>query len=97
VIELLEVKTTTVILPYQLKERCGGARSVELAGGTVRELIDGLERQWPGMKFSLCYETGEIREFVKVFVGQEDTRYLDGIDTAVSGETVHIIHSVAGG
>ena len=89
--------TSRVVLPYQLRDRSGGARSVELHGNTVRELLDDLDARWPGLKFSICHETGELRPFVNVFVGPEDIRYLAGLDTAVNGQTVHIIHSVAGG
>lgn len=87
----------TVVLPYQLRDRCGGARQVVLEGANVRDLIDALDQRWPGMKFSICSETGALRPFVNVFVGQEDIRYLAGLETPVAGETVHIIHSVAGG
>jgi len=89
--------TTTVVLPYQLRDRTGGTRTVQLQGETVRELLDDLDRRWPGLKFSICHETGELRPFVNVFVGPEDVRYLSGLDTAVDHQTVHIIHSVAGG
>ena len=52
----------------------------------------------PGLTFSICEETGDLRPFVNVFVGQESVRFLQGIDTPVApGDVVHIIHSVAGG
>lgn len=88
---------TTVVLPHQLRERCGGRHAVELAGATVRELLRSLERRYPGISFTICYENGELREFVNVFVGQQNVKYLNGLDTPVEGERVHIIHSVAGG
>ena len=94
---MLQEATSTVVLPYQLRDRSGGARSVEVEGDTVRDLIDNLDRRWPGLKFSICHETGDLRPFVNVFVGPEDIRYLSGLDTPARGQTVHIIHSVAGG
>lgn len=69
-----------------------------VGGSNVREVIDGLEREYPGLRFNLCYETGELRPFVNIFLEQENVRYLSGLDTPVHpGATIHIIHSVAGG
>jgi molybdopterin converting factor small subunit len=58
----------------------------------------GLEREYPGLGFNLCYETGELRPYVNIFVDREDSRYLQGLDTPVrDGATIHILQSVAGG
>lgn len=93
-----ETGAITVLLPHQLRERAGGARSIALSAATVREAIRSLDDYHPGLVFSICQETGELRPFVNVFVGQEDVRYLQGLDTPVrEGDVVHIIHSVAGG
>src|SRR5579884_1540836 len=88
----------SVQLPHQLRPRLQGARSVQVQAATVGEAIAALEERFPGITFSLCHETGEIRRFVNVFVGVEDIRYLQGLDTRLeSGQTVFIFHSVAGG
>jgi sulfur-carrier protein len=90
--------TVTVWIPGELRERTGNRRRVPVRAGTVREVIDALERDFPGLRFNICHETGELRPFVNIFVGQEDVRYLQGLDTRVNpGETMYIIHSVAGG
>jgi molybdopterin synthase sulfur carrier subunit len=76
----------------------GGVADVSAAGGTVRELIEDLERQFPGMRERLCDETGALRRFVNVFVGDEDIRFLEGIETSIEeGAQVSIIPAVAGG
>ena len=50
------------------------------------------------MAFRLCFETGELRTFVNVYVNGRNIRYLDGLDTPVpAGATLHILPSVAGG
>lgn len=88
----------TVLLPGALSEQTGGARTVQVTGGTVREVIDALEAAWPGMAFRLCYETGELRSFVNIYVDGRNVRYLQGLDTPVpAGATLHILPSVAGG
>ena len=96
----MELATTpvTVRIPGQLLMRTGHRRAVTVEAHTVREMIDALERQYPGLRFNLCHETGELRPYVNVFLEAEDVRYLQGLDTPLHpGATVHIIHSVAGG
>jgi sulfur-carrier protein len=88
----------TVLLPGALAEQTGGARTARVSCGTVREVIAALEAAWPGMAFRLCYETGELRTFVNVFVAGRHIRYLQGLETPVpAGATIHILPSVAGG
>jgi molybdopterin converting factor small subunit len=87
-----------VFLPGALRERAGGAGRVAVAGATVAELIAALEEAHPGLRFSLCYETGELRPFVNIFVNGTNVRYLAGLETAVPvGARVYILPSVAGG
>ena len=66
--------------------------------GTLAELIDVLERDFPGLKERLCDETGELRRFVNVYINGEDVRFLSGLQTALaSGTEVSIVPAVAGG
>lgn len=88
----------TVLLPGALAEQADGARTLQVVGSTVREVFDALDASWPGMAFRLCYETGELRTFVNVFVNGRNVRYLQGLETPVPvGATLHILPSVAGG
>ena len=94
----MDLQTVEVRIPSALLARTGHRRSVSVSGGTIREVIDALEQDYPGLRFNVCYETGELRPFVNIFLEQEDVRYLDGLDTSVApGSTIHIFHSVAGG
>ena len=87
-----------VFLPHALRARVGNRTSVSACGYTVREIIAALDREYPGLGFNLCYETGELRPNVKIFVDREDSRYHQGLDTPVrDGATIHILQSVAGG
>ena len=66
--------------------------------GTLAELIDVLERNFPGLKERLCDETGELRRFVNVYINGEDVRFLSGLQTALAaGAEVSIVPAVAGG
>ena len=90
--------SVSVKIPTPLRRVTAGVSSVESSGTNVRELIEDLERQFPGMRERLCDENGAIRRFVNVFVGDEDIRFLDGIDTPLEdGAQVSIIPAVAGG
>jgi molybdopterin synthase sulfur carrier subunit len=90
--------TVSVKIPTPLRRVTNGVSQVEGTGSNVRELIDDLERQFPGMRERLCDETGALRRFVNVFVGDEDIRFLEGIDTSLEeGAQVSIIPAVAGG
>jgi molybdopterin synthase sulfur carrier subunit len=65
---------------------------------TLGQLIDALERDYPGLKERLCDETGQLRRFVNVYINGEDVRFLSGLDTNVAaGAEVSIVPAVAGG
>ncbi|HEX9775243.1 MAG TPA: MoaD/ThiS family protein [Actinomycetota bacterium] len=90
--------SVTVRIPTPLRSATGGASEVVANAESVRALIEDLERQHPGIKARLCDEGGEVRRFVNVFVGDEDIRFLKGLDTPIpAGTTVSILPAVAGG
>ncbi len=92
------IPTIPVSIPPALRSRVGGRSKVTAAGGTIRELIEALDQQFPGLCFNLCYETGQLRPYVNIFLDRENIRYLQGLDTPLSpSATVAILPSVAGG
>lgn len=87
----------TVRIPTPLRTLTGGAESVQIEGKTVRDLIENLEANHAGIKDRLVDEKG-VRRFVNLYVGEEDIRFLDGLDTALKdGEEVSIVPAIAGG
>jgi molybdopterin synthase sulfur carrier subunit len=87
----------TVRIPPMLRTETGGERQVAAAGGTVREVLDDLIDRFPGLRSQLV-EDGDIAPYVNVYVGGEDVRTLDGLDTAVEdGSTVVLLPAMAGG
>ena len=87
-----------VRIPTQLRELSGGAAEVDVEGATVAEVLKQLEAKHPGFAARLYDEKGQLRRFVNVFVADEDIRFLEGTDTAVTdGQTVSIVPAVAGG
>jgi sulfur-carrier protein len=87
----------TVRIPTPLRTLTGGKDEVPAAGKTLRELIEDLEKNYPGLKDRLCDEKG-IRRFVNVYQNEEDVRFLDGLDTAVKdGDAISVVPAIAGG
>ena len=88
----------TVRIPTPLRRVTDGHDKVDTEGETLRQLIDSMEGQYPGIKERLCDEDGNLRNFVNVYVNGEDVRFLDGIDSATGdGDEVSIVPAVAGG
>lgn len=87
----------TVRIPTPLRTLTGGEESVEASGANVRALIDNLESKHPGLKDRLLDDKG-VRRFVNIYVGDEDIRFLDGLDTELKGsEEISIVPAIAGG
>jgi len=90
--------TTTVILPPVLRKRIDHQARLNIEGATIREIIEVLEQRFPGIRFNLCDETGELRPYVNIFIEKENIRYLQGLDTPIYTEgRIYILPSVAGG
>ncbi|MFN8156169.1 MAG: MoaD/ThiS family protein [Candidatus Nanopelagicales bacterium] len=88
----IEVRIPTILRTYT-----DGARSVEASGDTLRSLIASLDATYPGIQERIVDDAG-LRRFVNVYLNDEDVRFLDGIDTALSdGDVVTVLPAVAGG
>ena len=71
---------------------------VSVAGATLRDVLQGLDKAHPGFAAKLLDTDGNLHKFVNVFVADDDVRYLKGLDTEVlGGQTVSIVPAVAGG
>ncbi len=87
----------TVRIPPTLRGEVGGARQVDAVGDTVREVLDDLVDRHPALGPQIL-ANGGIAPFVNVYVGGEDVRTLNGLDTAVAtGDTVILLPAMAGG
>ena len=88
----------TVRIPTPLQKLTGEKAEVAADGSTVQELLQNLERQFPGFKDRLCDPQGKLRRFVNVYVNEEDIRFLKQEGTALKdGDEVSIIPAIAGG
>ena len=87
----------TVKLPTQLRDAAGGVSSVQAEGATVGEALESVFRSHGELRERL-YMNGDLRRFVNVYLGGEDIRFLEGLDTAVpDGGELTILPAVAGG
>ena len=88
---------TVVRIPPTLRNEVGGARQVEASGSTVREVLDDLVDRHPALA-SQILQNGGIAPFVNVYVGGEDVRTRDGLDTPVrTGDQLILLPAMAGG
>ncbi len=88
----------TVKIPTQLRAAAGGTAETEVEGATVKEVLDGLFDAFEELRDRISEDGGSLRRFVNVYVGGEDIRFLDGLDTPVhDGSEVTILPAVAGG
>jgi molybdopterin converting factor small subunit len=75
--------TVQVRIPTILRSYTGGAAEVTAAEGTLREVIAGLDAAYPGLGGRIIDDGGKLRRFVNVYVGDEDVRFAQGLDTHV--------------
>jgi molybdopterin converting factor small subunit len=90
--------SVSVRIPTILRTYTGGAAEVTAEEGTLRDVIKRLDAAYPGLASRILDESGKLRRFVNVYVGEEDVRLAEGLDTQVSpGIQVSVIPAVAGG
>lgn len=87
----------SIKIPTPLRAYTGNQSQVSVSGATVGAALDDLTTQYPELRPHL-YEDDKLRNFVNVFLGDEDVRFLDGLDTEIDeGDNLRIIPSIAGG
>ncbi|GIV16083.1 MAG: molybdenum cofactor biosynthesis protein MoeB [Armatimonadota bacterium] len=88
----------TVLIPGALQMYTGNQGEVQVQASTVGEALQALTEAYPDLRKHLYNEQGRLRSFVNVYLGEEDTRYLQGLETPVKdGDTLMIVPSIAGG
>lgn len=87
-----------VKIPAQLRTLTGGQAEVIVEASTVQEMLDKIGSAHPELSARLLDDKGEIRRFVNIYVGDEDVRFLDGLNTSLDAKSrVAILPAVAGG
>ena len=87
-----------VLIPTALRQYVGQQEEVALPGDTVEAVLEKLTAAYPALQKQLYSEGGKLRNFVNVYLNDEDIRYLEKGGTPVSdGDTLLIIPAIAGG
>jgi molybdopterin converting factor small subunit len=91
--------SVTVYLSGHLKEFTRGETEVEMPGEykSVGELLDGLWKHHLSLRDRVLTEQGEIRQHVNIFLGSSDIKRLDGLQTRITDDEIHIFNAVSGG
>ncbi len=93
-----EATTVTIRIPTPLRSATDGASTVEVEGTTVNDALRTLVDRYPELKDNLYNEDDELRQFVNIYVGDDDIRFGDGVETPLEGgDEVSIVPSIAGG
>ena len=87
-----------VRIPTPLRKITKGKDEVLTHGSTVGEVIENLEKEFPGLKERICDEAGKVRRFVNIYLNDEDIRFQKDLSTEVKdGDEISIIPAIAGG
>ncbi len=90
--------SVNVRVPTILRTYTGGQSEVSAEGESLAQVLDSLDASYHGIKGRIVDEQGQLRRFVNVYVGNDDVRFLDGLETKVKeGAEVSVIPAVAGG
>ena len=87
-----------VRVPGPLRRLTAGESVVEVEGGTVGEVLEGLEKSYPGFRERIYDAEGNLRQFVNIYKNDEDIRFGGGLGTELApGDDLSIVPAVAGG
>jgi len=88
----------TVRIPTPLQKLTQNQPEVKAGGTNIKELIEDLEKKFPGIKERICDDAGKLRRFINIYVNEEDVRFLQQDATTLKdGDEVSIIPAIAGG
>ncbi len=87
-----------VLLPTALRSYANDQADIVLEGGNVGEVLDNLTAEFPELKQHLFDDEGNLRNFVNVYVNEDNIRALDMSNSAVKdGDEITLVPAVAGG
>ncbi len=87
----------TVHIPTILRPLTNNQKRIEISGSDVLDVIEAMERQYPGVKEKLI-TGGKAHRFMNIYVNDDDIRFSDGLSTRLNdGDSLTILPAVAGG
>ena len=90
--------SATVRIPTPLRSLTGGSAEVTVSPGPLSAVLTELDTSFPGLGARVLDESGALRRFVNVYVGDDDVRFIGGLEAEIpEGARISIIPAVAGG
>jgi molybdopterin synthase sulfur carrier subunit len=87
-----------IIIPTPLRRFTADDAQVDVEAETIVQVLDEMDKKYPGFKDRLCEEDGKLRRFFNIYVDGEDVRFMDDLETKVpEGAEVSIIPAISGG
>ena len=87
-----------VRIPTPLRKLTNGSDEVTADGKNIAEIIEDLEKNYPGLKERICEGDGKLRRFVNIYLNDEDIRYKNNLETELKEtDELSIIPAIAGG
>ena len=87
-----------ILIPTPLRKITADADVVTVETGSVSEIIENVDRLYPGFRARIRAEDGELRRFINIYINGEDIRFLENLETVVAdGSEVSIVPAIAGG
>jgi molybdopterin synthase sulfur carrier subunit len=85
-------------IPGPLRRLSDGQTTVDVEAGDLAAAIEALDARYPGFKDRLLDENGELRQFVNVYLNDEDVRLGAGLGAKIQPkDEISIVPAVAGG
>src|SRR5436305_13687826 len=90
--------SVTISIPTPLRQFAGGQSEIQVEASTAGEALDQLTATHSELRRHLFNDQNTLRNFVNVYVNDEDIRHVNGPNTSVKdGDTILIVPSIAGG
>ncbi len=88
----------TIEIPTAFRRFTGGIPKLDSAAATVAEALNDLTARYPALSRHVRDEQGQVRQFLNVYLNEEDIRFLGGESCSLQdGDHVLLVPSIAGG
>src|ERR1700737_1535790 len=87
----------TIEIPTAFRRFTDGAPKVDCSAHTIAEALTELTTRFPDLSRHVRDDSGQIRQFLNVYLNEEDIRFLGGESCCVKeGDRVLLVPSIAG-
>ncbi len=85
-------------IPSQLRSQTDGLSEIQVDGSTVEQALQFLIKKYPDLKDRIFDESGKLRRYVNIYLGDEDIRFMDFLETEIQDNTeLSLVPAIAGG